>query len=141
MKQFFIAVMLVMAGTQVASANCTRPVGLYVGSGGGVDYTKTGAVSNAGTVQLSINIPSFGPWSVKTWALFFQGKGASEFTVPAIGNTGNSFNRTICRGQFRSSTGGAFSYVVSDSGNQIELMPYRDTDSTVSAWIITLRKA
>ena len=131
---------ILMVGIQSANAACTKPVGRYVGSGGGVEYNVlTSSVANAGTLQLSISIPISGQWKANYWALAGQGKTSGNFTIPSTGANGNSFNMTLCRGQTTTSNNLTFSYVVSESGNRIELMFYK-VDGVVSAYIITLLK-
>lgn len=138
--KFAIALAIALFGIQSASAACTKPVGRFVGTGGGADYSVINStVSNAGTLQFSAAIPASGQWTIDFWAISGSGKKSGRFSISGIGSGTNKFDSSLCRGQTTTSIGGLYSYVVSEGGNVIELMYFKD-ERAVSAWFITLRK-
>lgn len=125
-----------------AYAGCTKPSGVYVGSGAGSVYSGPSYTVTA--IQLSVNIPTTGKWVFSSW-IKSQNFGAQSvsFKAPAIGSPGNKFDQNTCRGQVttESVAGNAyvFSYVVSNDGNNMSFINF-DSTQAISDFVISLGK-
>jgi len=141
MKSFLFALVLGIAAVPAAQAACTAPVGRYVGSGAGLTLDSTGIVNGGATQQVSVRIPAGGIWKAKFWQFDETGHTTGRARIPAIGTPGNSFNTTTCHGLFTDDGGGVSSYVVSNRGKVIQIMPWTNAPGE-SSWIgiITLNK-
>ncbi len=103
-----------------AFAACTKPVGTYVGGGGG-------PIINNGSSELvyseeifSITVASTGMMTVNdTGSSTSGGNYARSFVVPPINNT---FSTTTCTGTLTASTTLTFFYSVADGGATITLI-------------------
>lgn len=139
MRLIVATALFIFSLTASASAACTKPFGVYVGTGQVTGY-KNGSYGYA-SMQISINVPTSGDWKATIWVNdLIDGTYTSTTTFPGVGKAGNLFNMSTCRGQMTSGAGGVFSYIMSDNGNAMSLMLYQTSNPKLIMTIL-LRKA
>lgn len=139
MKLLVAAALFFVSLSVAASAACTKPFGLYVGTGQATVY-KNGTFGYT-SIQMSISVPTSGDWKTTIWLNDLKdGTYTSPGMFPGVGKSGNSFDMRTCRGQMTSGGGGVFSYVMSDNGNAMSIMVYQKSNPSTILTVL-LRKA
>lgn len=138
MKVLITAITLLFVSVAASYATCTQPVGTYAGTGAGMAY-QGGNFYSAISDAMVATIASNGSATIDEIGKNISGRIAQTSTLPAIGTTNHSFNKTTCRGIVTSSLGLTYTYTVSGSGNVITFT-YYGNDNILALYSIRLEK-
>ena len=126
-----------------ANATCTKPVGVYVGSGAGSSVnTSTGQVSDLAAISLTVNIASNGTGTITERSKYYSNGGAlSSLTYSATLTFTSS--TSSCGGIVTLTSGpgaGAQYYFTSAGSGSVLTFIFYTTGTTVGVYNLRLEK-
>jgi len=139
-KKILMVLSLVIASFMTANANaaCTKPSGLYAGSGAGESYTIGSGLNNVAAISLSVSVNSTqNTIAVRERAKYFS-NGGNLTNISYSGTLSFSNSSTICGGIITTPYG-SYAYNSSDSGKVLDFI-YFKSGSTVALFYFRLQK-
>ncbi len=136
MKRLIVATSFFLFGTMSAFAVCTKPSGIYVGSGAGIAYNTSGQFASMGVASLSLNITAAGALTITETGKTLAGVYNQVLTATAAANV---FNATTCKGIVTLSNGYIYTYTSAESGGVVTFI-YTKPDTLILLYNIVLNR-
>lgn len=140
-------IFLLVTISNISLAKCVQPNGNYTGTFyGQFVNSDNGVVTNFASAVLTASFTKTGEGTVVEIGKSHSANGTytTTWTIPAIDGTSHYFDKTTCSGNFESSTGAVYVYVVSNSGAKISGTYYGSLvdihDKTILMNILTMEK-
>jgi len=127
-----------------ANATCTKPAGVYVGSGAGSSVNiSTGQISNFAAISLTLNVAGDGSMTITERSKYYSNAGALTSISYSATSTFSS-STTSCGGIVTLTSGpsrGAQYYFTSANSGSIITFIFYSAGSTLSVYNLRLEKA